>query len=401
MRILTFTALGAASVALAANTSSKPPNVLFFFTDDQDLLLGSMDYVDAITERVQNHGFTFDNHHATVSLCCPSRVALLRGQHAHNTNITHVAAPGGGYEKFVASGQDLDYLPHWINRAGYRAEHIGKLMNGYGVDNWANSPKGWDHFDGLLDPYTHVYNSPVFSANGGPPVTYTGQHQTDVIRAKAVTRLKALIGGDQPWFLTVATFAPHQQFNSTGRWPPVPLKRHENLFPGLKAPRTPNFNPVNHNKPSWVGELPLMDDASIAFSDETYRRRAQALAGVNEMIHELLDILEATGELDNTYVIFSADHGYHIGQHRIPAGKTLPYREDTQVPFIVRGPGIPHGRTALPSHHVDFAPTLLTMLGLSPAQWPPFFDGRDLSPYWSSGSDAAARARLYPAPETI
>ena len=56
MRILTFTALGAASVALAANTSSKPPNVLFFFTDDQDLLLGSMDYVDAITERVQKHG---------------------------------------------------------------------------------------------------------------------------------------------------------------------------------------------------------------------------------------------------------------------------------------------------------------------------------------------------------
>ena len=41
------------------------------------------------------------------------------------------------------------------------------------------------------------------------------------------------------------------------------------------------------------------------------------------------------------------------------------------------------------------------MLGLSPAQWPPFFDGRDLSPYWSSGSEAAARARLHPAPETI
>ena len=74
------------------------------------------------------------------------------------------------------------------------------------------------------------------------------------------------------------------------------MKRHENLYPGLKAPRTPNFNPVNHKKPSWVGELPLMDDASIAFSDETYRRRAQALAGVNEMIHELLDILEAEGE---------------------------------------------------------------------------------------------------------
>ena len=62
------------------------------------------------------------------------------------------------------------------------------------------------------------------------------------------------------------------------------------------------------------------------------------------MFHELLDILEAAGELENTYVIFSADHGYHVGQHRVPAGKTLPYREDTQVPFIIRGPGIPQGR---------------------------------------------------------
>ncbi len=183
----------------------------------------------------------------------------------------------------------------------------------------------------------------------------------------SVTRLKTLLAGDQPWFLTVAPVAPHQQFNSvsmlyyghilrsfshaasrlqTGKWPPVPLARHANLYPGLKAPRTPNFNPKHHHKPSWVGELPYMDEASIAFSDETYRRRAQALAGVNEIFHELLDILEQSGELDNTYVIFSADHGYHVGQHRIPAGKTLPYREDTQVPFIIRGPGVPHGEQA-------------------------------------------------------
>ncbi|KAI0755603.1 alkaline-phosphatase-like protein [Fomes fomentarius] len=389
------------SIALASQQpTSKPPNVLFLFTDDQDLLLGSLKYVDAITNRVQSHGFTFDNHHATVSLCCPSRVALLRGQHAHNTNITYVSAPGGGYEKWVASGQDQDYLPHWIKRAGYRAEHIGKLMNGYGTNNWANSPKGWDHFDGLLDPYTYIYNSPVFSTNGETPVYYTEQHQTDVIHAKAVTRLKALLAGDQPWFLTVAPVAPHQQFNSTGKWPPVPLARHANLYPGLKAPRTPNFNPKHHHKPSWVGELPYMDSASIAFSDETYRRRAQALAGVNEIFHDLLDILEQSGELDNTYVIFSADHGYHVGQHRIPAGKTLPYREDTQVPFIIRGPGVPHGHSRLPSHHVDLAPTLLKLIGLPQGQWPTFLDGRDLSAYWS-GDEHHVRAKLQPAPETI
>ncbi|KAI0698710.1 arylsulfatase [Earliella scabrosa] len=397
MRPFFFATLAAVWTVLAAcpGVLSKPPNVLFFFTDDQDLLLGSLDYVDAITERVQKNGFTFDNHHATVALCCPSRVALLRGQHAHNTNITHVFAPGGGYEKWVASGQDEDYLPHWLKRAGYRTEYIGKLMNGYTPLNYFKTPKGWDHFDGLLDPYTYQYNVPIFSTNGRLPFYYP-QHQTDVIRAKATKRLKELMAGDEPWYLTVAPTSPHQQVNITGTWPPVPLKRHADLYPGLKAPRTPNFNPEIQRKPSWVGELPLMDEATIAFSDETYRRRAQALTGINEMFHDLLDLLEEAGELENTYVIFSADHGYHLGQHRVVAGKSLPYREDTQVPFIIRGPGIPQGRSGLPSHHVDLAPTILTLAGLPEDQWPTFLDGHDLSAYWTADT-----LTLSPPPEAI
>lgn len=123
----------------------------------------------------------------------------------------------------------------------------------------------------------------------------------------------------------------------------MPASRHEHLYPELKAPRTPNFNPVIHKKPSWLGELPLMDEARIAFSDETYRRRAQALQGVDELIDEMLNVLEAAGKLDETVIIFSTDHGYHVGQHRVPAGKTLPYREDTHVPFIIKGPGVPKG----------------------------------------------------------
>lgn len=87
-----------------------------------------------------------------------------------------------------------------------------------------------------------------------------------------------------------------------------------------------------------------MNSTQIAFSDETYRGRAQALAGVDELVGNLLDILDEAGKLEETLIIFSADHGYHVGQHRVPAGKTLPYREDTHVPFFVRGPGVPKGK---------------------------------------------------------
>ncbi|KAK5084414.1 hypothetical protein LTR05_005490 [Lithohypha guttulata] len=378
------------------NTTVSRPNILFIFTDDQDLELGSLNYLPKIRERVQDQGFTFNNHYATVALCCPSRVALLRGQHAHNTNNTFVQAQGGGYDKFRLSGEDQDYLPQWLRKAGYRSEYIGKLMNQYGIYNYNITPKGWDHFDGLLDPYTYTFNTPVFSQNGQRPIYYANQHQTDVIRAKAADRLTRLLANpDQPWYLQVAPVAPHQQFNDSGRYPPVPLLRHENLYPGLTAPRTPNFNPVVQDKPSWLGEIPQMNASQIAFSDETYRRRAQALAGIDEMVSHLLDILAQAGKLDDTLILFSSDHGYHVGQHRVPAGKTLPYREDTHVPFFVKGPGIPKGQSTLaPSTHVDLAPTILSFAGLSKNEWPPFLDGRDLTSDWNGSAHTNASTEV-------
>lgn len=97
-------------------------------------------------------GFTFNNHYTTIALCCPARAAMLRGQHAHNTNNTNVELPGGSFQKFRASGANDNNLPHYLNRAGYRTEFIGKIMNGYGVWNWDTPPAGWDRFDGMIDP---------------------------------------------------------------------------------------------------------------------------------------------------------------------------------------------------------------------------------------------------------
>lgn len=83
------------------------------------------------------------------------------------------------------------------------------------------------------------------------------------------------------------------------------------------------------------------------------------------MVDHLIDVLEEKGQLENTVIVYSADHGYHLGQHRVPCGKTLPYKEDTHVPFFIRGPGIPKGlATDLPSNHIDIAPTLLDLAGM-------------------------------------
>lgn len=339
-------------------------------------------------------GFTFNNHYATVALCCPARVAMLRGQQAHNTNNTYVSLPGGSFQKFQASGENDNNLPHYLSRAGYRTEYIGKIMNGYGIFNYDTPPAGWDRFDGMIDPWMYTYNTPVFSVDGATPRYYNGSYLQDVVHAKAIDRVEKLVANEtatgQPWFLMVAPTAPHQTFNDTGKWPPVPAARHAHLFQNVTAPRTPNFNPAVNDKPSWIGQLPLMNSTTIARVDEVARARAQTLQSVDEMVAHLLDVLEEKGQLDNTVVVFSADHGYHLGQHRVPCGKTLPYKEDTHVPFMIRGPGVPKGAdTDLPSNHIDIAPTLLDFAGLDKSEWPSWLDGRSLLPYFTAASSSS------------
>lgn len=88
--------------------------------------------------------------------------------------------------------------------------------------------------------------------------------------------------------------------------------------------------------------------------------------------------LQTTGQLTNTYIFFSSDNGFHLGQHRLPAGKNTEFEEDLHVPLIVRGPGVPAGHVR--QHltlNIDFAPTFAKLAGVP---IPTFVDGRSLVP---------------------
>ena len=71
--------------------------------------------------------------------------------------------------------------------------------------------------------------------------------------------------------------------------------------------------------------------------DELHRKRLQSMLAVDDMIGDLVKSLHDSGELDNTYIFFTSDNGFHLGQHRLGAGKWTPYEEDIRVPLIVRG----------------------------------------------------------------
>jgi hypothetical protein len=128
-----------------------------------------------------------------------------------------------------------------------------------------------------------------------------------------------------------------------------------------------------------------MNQSVIDVADAHYRARLAVLQGVDEIIEDVIQKLEDKGILDNTYIIYTTDNGYHLGSHRAAAGKSLPYIEDTNIPLIVRGPGIPAGKTSrIPSAPLDFAPTFLEIAGVKREDFPEIFDGRSLLTDWKN-----------------
>ncbi len=111
--------------------------------------------------------------------------------------------------------------------------------------------------------------------------------------------------------------------------------------------------------------------------DGLYRRRLQSLQAVDRGVATLVNTLRAADQLANTYFVFSSDNGFHFGQFRMPAGKETAYDSDVHVPLIVRGPGIPAGRTAdAMVGNIDLAPTLAQLAGIRSAD---FVDGRSFA----------------------
>ncbi|KAB8076580.1 alkaline-phosphatase-like protein [Aspergillus leporis] len=352
----------------------KPPNFLFIMSDDQDLKLDSLAYTPLTLEHMRDKGTTFNNHFVTTALCCPSRVSLWTGRLAHNTNVTDVHPPLGGYPKFINQGFNDNFLPVWLQQAGYDTYYTGKMMNGHSVENYA-SPHiaGFNGSDFILDPYTYDYMNATYQRNHEPPVSYLGRHTMEVLTEKAMGFLDDALAGDRPFFLGVAPIAPHSNMNGTyggGAGPlwmdePIPEDQYKHLFPDAKVPRTANFNPKEPTGVSWIHDLPFRNQSVVNYNDHYYRQRLRALQSVDHLVDSLISRLEESDKLDNTYIIYTSDNGFHIGQHRLPPGKTCGFEEDIRVPFFMRGPGIAEGAVEdSVTTHIDVAPTLFELAGV-------------------------------------
>jgi arylsulfatase A-like enzyme len=341
---------------------------VFILSDDEDV--GSHAYMPKVKALIEDQGVVFENSFATYPLCCPSRASILRGQYPHNVLVLGNLPPQGGFRTFRQLGLEQSTVATWLQIAGYRTAFYGKYLNGYSETD-APAP-GWDEWhaannDGYFNVNYKLNENGKIVAYGGAPEDYL----TDVIARKAATHIRRFAAEGRPFFLYVATFAPHGPYN--------PAPRHKGLFKDAQLPRPPSFNEEDvSDKPGFIQELPRLSEDEIAEITTHHRQRLECLQAVDELVETLVETLKDTSELERTYLVYASDNGFHLGEHRMKEGKDTAYEEDIRAPLAIRGPGVPQGRRVRGmALNIDLAPTFAAWAGIAT---PDFVDGRSLLP---------------------
>lgn len=375
-----------ALLGLSGGVAPSPrPNIVLILTDDQDVTLGSLDYMPRTRNLIARRGMTFTHHFVPLSLCCPSRATILTGLYPHNHQVYTNFPPDGGFERFDELRHDEATLATALHAAGYRTALIGKYLNGYpGEEDASHIPPGWDEWASPVKGSAYAGYNYTLNENG-KTVRYGSSPDAfmmDVLAGKATAFVRTAAASGQPFFLYLGTYAPHK--------PATPARRHAGLFPDLQAPRTPSFDETDvRDKPARIRALKRLTASQIATIDALYRKQMRSLQAVDEAVAALVKALQETGQLANTYILFTSDNGFHMGQHRLDPGKYTPYESDIRVPLLVRGPGVPAGAasSALTSS-VDLAPTIAGLAGATLAVPP---DGRSLAPLFHGQAPAGWR----------
>lgn len=356
----------------------EKPNIILLITDDLDIR--SIPFMPQLQALVTSRGTTFTNFFVTTSLCCPSRASILRGQCAHNHQVLTNEFPDGGFQKFHDSGLEQSTLATWLQSAGYQTVLIGKYLNEYpGSLPPEYVPPGWNEWYARLN-FPCYFN---FQLNeNGKVVSYGSNPEdylTDVEARIALDFVRRAASNGKPFFMYLTPDAPHNDCHVQNNQPlpPIPAPRHVNAFADAAAPRVPSFDEADvSDKPEWVRSKRRLSAARITEIDAYYRQRLQSLLAVDELLASLIALLEEKGVMENTYILFTSDNGYHLGEHRLSLHKATPYEESIRVSLIVRGPGVPAGRIL--EHltlNIDLAPTLAELAGVP---IPDFVDGRSL-----------------------
>ncbi len=358
--------------------AADKPNVLFIFADDQCYeTIGALGYTDIDTpnlDRLVKRGTTFTRAYNMGSwsgaVCVASRHMLITGRSIWRAQeASNLFSGKANPAKLAARKTEFEGLwPQVLKRHGYQTFMTGK---------WHIRAKADEAFEvarnirpGMPNQTPAGYNRPL----PGKPDPWSpfdpkfegfwkgGRHWSNIVADDAIDYLGMSKKDKRPFFMYVAFNAPHD--------PRQAPKEYIDKYP-LKRIKTPeNYLPMYPYK-DQIGNQHRLRDENLAPMPRTEHavkvHRQEYYAIIEHMdtqIGRVLDTLEKSGQADNTYIFFSADHGLAVGRHGL-FGKQNMYEHSTRVPFIAVGPGIKaNHKIDVPIYLQDVMPTTLELAGM-------------------------------------
>jgi len=367
------------SVTNLAKAQSKP-NIVFIYTDDQAYYtihaLGNKEIETPNLDRLARMGKSFTNAYNMGAwhgaVCVASRSMIITGRTIWNVKKLEHKLPSfseatwpkmmerAGYETYMTGKWHINMEPTKV------FQHVTNVTPGmlpYGTPENAKLPG----FVSNKNFNTPGYNRPK-SANddtwspsderfGG--YWENGTHQSVVFKKNSISHIEAAAKQEKPFFLYLASNAPHDPRQSP--------KEYVDKYPlnGISMPKS--WLPENPYKDSIGNDASLRDEALAPFprTELAIKTHLQeyyaAVTFLDKQIGEVLDALEATGKMNNTYIFFTSDHGLALGRHGFMGKQTL-FEHSMKPPLIVAGPGIaPNTISEMPVYLQDIMATSLEL----------------------------------------
>lgn len=353
-----------ALLLLGQTPESTRPNVVFLYTDDQRYdALGVVQkeqegkgrfpwFKTPNMDRIANEGIRFRNAFVVNALCSPSRACFLTGQYSHVNGITNNRTP------FPMNANTYSAL---LGKAGYATGYVGKFHMGV-----QSGQRPTFSYSASFVGQGKYHDCPV-EVNGVRQETKGWIDDVSTDFALDFIRKNKNV----PFLLALGFKAPHGPF--------TPPDRHKNSLQGRLARAVPNMD----SPPPFATnsrKAPVGNAEEVPVSNSYF----EAIAGVDDNVGKVLNLLDELRLTQNTLVVFSSDNGYYHGEHGL-GDKRSAYEESMRIPLLVRYPAVikkPSVNDEL-ALNIDLAPTVVDIAGIpvpdsmQGKSWKPILEGKE------------------------